>query len=130
MQLVSRFRFCVSLALLLASVTSGAPGVRAQSGGQDLVNDTIPRIMARANLRGANRSDFGEFRGVLEQLYARTGDRPIWSIDGRATTQAGNVALALTSADVIGLAPEEYDASALRARTGAMAGSAPNTAAV
>ena len=122
------------LALVVTFATWVSPGDAGAQAGvgsgatiDDSVEATLRDVSRTGVLSGLRWPRFPDYRDELTDLYAAVGWRPVWSVNGRPTADAGAAIDVLRSAQERGLHPEDYDAATLARRSGELAaGGAPS----
>ena len=109
---LSRDMLVLALSILLGCVV-GAPVATAGEGAS--VASAISIQLTRSEPRGRFRALDHGARRALDSIYANTADRPLWSVNGRATAQALALVHILRDAQHYGLEPRDYGGDALAA---------------
>lgn len=99
----------VLLAALLLPLLAGAAA--GQEGGS--IRRAVEGAIARQEVAGVGRADFGRYRAKLLALYPVAGTTMLWVAGGRPTAQAESILVAIGHAEERGLDPEDYDAALL-----------------
>lgn len=102
----------LALALCLGCL-AGAPG--ATAGGAASVASAISIRLDRSPPPALFRAPDHGARRALRSIYANTANRPLWSVDGRATPQALALVRILRDVHGYGLEPRDYDGDSLAA---------------
>lgn len=102
----------IALSILLACVTGVPVAAGAQSAS---IASAISLRLTTGQSRAHDRAADHGARRALGSIYANTADRPLWSVNGRATAQALALVRILRDAQDYGLEPRDYDGDALAA---------------
>lgn len=119
----------VVLALTVLLAIAGLPAARSATEGS--LRLAIATQLAKAESHARLGTPDHGARRALGALYVAAADGPLWSVKGRATTQALALLGILRDAQVYGLEPRDYEGEALSAlarRADAAAGETPQAA--
>ena len=116
----------VALALIVVSVGTIARTADSVAADPSLTAAIAARV-DRARAVAARAVDHGA-RRALGAIYTAQGDRPLWSVNGRATPQALALLSVLRNAADYGLNPHDYGADSLTAMAQYASAQSPGTA--